>query len=247
VGRTKKAVVVTGAARGIGLATATLLAEAGVSVVMVDRDAMRLDASVDALRIGGASAVGRSLDVTNAAAIGLMMEDLQQEMVVKGLVNAAGVLQLGKITDLTEADWDRVLTVNLKSVFLMCREVVPILERNLGGSIVNIASISGRTKSILSAPNYVASKAGVIGLTMALAAQHGRAGIRVNCVAPGMIDTPMLSGYSSDDRNQITEAIPIGRFGEACEVAAVIAHLLSPEASYITGQTINVNGGQFMM
>ena len=163
-----------------------------------------------------------------------------------GLVNAAGILQLGTIADVSESDWDRVVDINLKGTYAMCRAVIPVFEARGGGSIVNLASISGRTKSLFSAPNYVASKAGVIGLTMALAAQHAAKGVRVNCVAPGVFRTPMTAVYSDEQWASILATIPLGRVGEASEVADVIASLLSEEWGYVTGQTINVNGGQFM-
>ena len=139
-----------------------------------------------------------------------------------------------------------MLDVNLKAVFLVCRALVPMLVSAGGGSVVNLTSVSGRTKSIYSAPNYVASKAGVIGLTMSLAAQLATDCVRVNSVAPGLVDTPMLSAYTEQQHEVMRSAIPMGRFAQAREVATVVRFLLSDDSSYITGQTLNVNGGQFM-
>src|SRR5262249_41242600 len=134
----------------------------------------------------------------------------------------------------------------LRGTFLLCRDLMPLLERAGGAGVVNVASVSGRTKSIFSAPSYVASKGGVIGLSMTLAAQHAAAGVRVNCVAPGIIDTPMLDAYSGEQRRQSWAGIPLGRMGRPDEVADAIVYLLSEQSSYVIGQTINVNGGLFM-
>lgn len=128
-----------------------------------------------------------------------------------------------------------------------CRAAIPILVRNGGGAVVNIASMSGRTKSVLTAPNYVASNAGVIGLTMSLANQHARDGVRVNCVAPGMIQTPMLDAYTGEQLDAIRAAVPMGRFADPSEIASVVSFLTSDAASYVTGETVNVNGGMFMV
>jgi NAD(P)-dependent dehydrogenase (short-subunit alcohol dehydrogenase family) len=116
---------------------------------------------------------------------------------------------------------------------------------NVGGAVVNISSMSGRTKSVATAANYVASNSGVIGLTMTLGAQHAKEGVRVNAIAPGMIETPMLEAYTSDQLDGIRGAVPMGRFADPAEIAAVASFLVSDKASYITGETINVNGGMF--
>lgn len=137
------------------------------------------------------------------------------------------------------------MDVNLKGTYVTCRAVIQILEARGGGAIVNLTSISGRTKSFYTAPNYVASKAGIIGLTM-VAAQHAATNVRVNAVAPGIIRTPMTKVYSDEHWTSLLPTIPLGRVGQPNEVANVIASLLSDEWSYVTGQTINVNGGQFM-
>jgi 3-oxoacyl-[acyl-carrier protein] reductase len=235
--------VVTGAASGIGHACARLLSTAGCDLALVDRDGELLAEA--ASELNGDEAFVRELDVTNAEALADLAADLEGHSVV-GLVNAAGIVQLGSITEVPEADWNRVLDVNLKGTYAVCRAFIPLLVAAGGGSIVNLASIGGRTKSTFSSPGYVASKAGVIGLTMALAAQHAGQDLRVNCVAPGVVETPMIAGYSEEQRQVIRDAIPLGRFAESEEIAAAIAFLLSDDASYVTGQTINVNGGQFM-
>jgi NAD(P)-dependent dehydrogenase (short-subunit alcohol dehydrogenase family) len=242
----ERTILVTGGASGIGLATARVLAETGAGLVLADRDAAGVQAAAEGLRAEGAPAEARALDVTDSVAVRDLVEELDRRVRLKGVVNAAGILQMGTVADVADEDWERVLAVNLTGTFAVCKAAIPALARRGGGAIVNLASIGGRTRSHHSAPNYVASKAGVIGLTMSLAAQHAADGIRVNCVAPGVIDTPMTSVLSDEQRAASLAAIPAGRLGDAREVAHVIASLLSDGWSYVTGQTINVNGGLFM-
>jgi 3-oxoacyl-[acyl-carrier protein] reductase len=237
---------VTGAAGGIGRAVAAALADRDLDLVLADKDQTALAAA--AAELTGRTAAIRTwqLDVTDSSAVTALARSLGGGTPVRGLVNAAGVLQLGRIGDVSDADWDRVVGVNLRGTFLLCRELIPLLEQAGRAAVVNIASVSGRTKSIYSSPSYVASKGGIIGLTMTLAAQHAALGVRVNAVAPGIIDTPMLDVYTAEQRQQACAGIPLGRTGSAAEVADVIVYLLSEQASYVLGQTINVNGGLFM-
>jgi NAD(P)-dependent dehydrogenase (short-subunit alcohol dehydrogenase family) len=238
--------VVTGAAGGIGRAVAASLLGVDGTVVLVDRDESGLAAVAEDLAGQTATVLTRRLDIASAEAVADLADDLAADGPIAGLVNAAGVLQLGTIREVSEDDWDRVVGINLKSVFLMCRAFIPRMASGGGGAVVNLGSISGRTKSVFSAPNYVAAKAGVIGLTMVLAAQHAAEGVRVNCVAPGVVDTPMLEPYSDEQRAALRTMIPAGRFAEAREIGETVAYLLSEQSSYVTGQTLNVNGGQFM-
>lgn len=161
------------------------------------------------------------------------------------LVNAAGIAQIGSIDDVSPEDWRRVLAVNLDAVFFACRAAYPHL-RQRAGAVVNVSSVSGRTKSMFTAPNYVASKAGVIGLTFALAAQWASDNVRVNCVAPGPATTGMHAMYAPEQIDRMTAAIPMGRFADPAEIADAIAYLAGQHAAYITGEVLNVNGGLFM-
>jgi NAD(P)-dependent dehydrogenase (short-subunit alcohol dehydrogenase family) len=241
-----RTVIVTGGASGIGLATCEALAARDDRIVLADRHADRARAEASRLAESGAVVEASEVDVTDPGAVESLVADVDEGGDLAGLVNSAGVVQLGTIADVSIEDWDRVVDVNLKGTFLTCRAVIPRLEARGGGAIVNLASIAGRTKSFYSAPNYVASKGGVIGLTMALAAQHAR-NVRVNCVAPGIFRTPMAQAYTDEQWASMQPTIPMGRVGRPPEVANVIVALLSDEWSYVTGQCINVNGGQFML
>lgn len=239
--------IVTGGASGIGLATSEALAARGDRIVLADRDIDRARAERSRLAETGGAVEAKEVDVADPAAVESFVAEVAEGGDLAGLVNAAGVLQLGTIADVSVEDWDRVVDVNLRGTFLTCRAVIPHLEARGAGAIVNLASIAGRTKSFYSAPNYVASKGGVIGLTMVLAAQHAARNVRVNCVAPGIFRTPMASAYTEEQWASLLPTIPMGRVGEPSEVANVIVSLLSDEWSYVTGQCINVNGGQFML
>jgi 3-oxoacyl-[acyl-carrier protein] reductase len=242
----QRTVLVVGGAGGIGLASAKAIARDGFDVVLADCDTLALKNAVEDLRGQGHDVEAYEMDVTDSATVDETIGRIAAESSLYGLVNAAGVLQLGTIVDVNEAEWSRVLDINLGGVYRTCRAAIPAMTS--GGSIVNLASQSGRTKSFFSAPNYVASKAGVIGLTMAIAAQHAAEGIRANAVAPGFIETPMTANaYTDEQRTAYTAGIPMRRSATADEVATVVAFLVSDRASYITGQTINVNGGSFML
>lgn len=242
-----RTVLVVGGASGIGLASAGALAADGFRVVIADRDLSRLDGAVGELRDKGYLVDGRPMDVTDRVSVSATIGEIAEQSRLHGLVNTAGILQIGSVLEVTEADWDRLIAVNLTGTFLTCKAAVEAMVPSGGGAIVNLASQSGRTKSFYSAPNYVASKAGVIGLTMSIAAQHAADGVRANAVAPGLVETPMIAdAYTAEQRARVVAATPLGRFATADEVAEVVVFLVSDRSSYVTGQTINVNGGSFM-
>jgi len=241
--------IVTGGGSGIGRAVCLQLAERGVHVAVADVRIEQAKAVAAEIAAPGGLALACRANVADSADVAAAVDQVMAwRQRIDILVNCAGIYQVGGINDISEADWDRVLAVNLKGAFLMCKAVAPIMQAQGGGAIVNTSSISGRTKSTLAGVNYVASKAGVIGLTMCLANQLAVHGIRVNCVAPGTTDTPMTSVvFSAGDAAGFRSSIPLGRMGRPDEIAAAIVFLASPAASFITGETVNVNGGAFMV
>ena len=231
-------IVVTGGAGAIGGAIAELL------VARTTHDVLLLDREQPVRLVDGSRVRGAALDVADDQAWDELARDLG-DTTVRGLVTAAGILQAGTIDEVSVSQWDTMVDVNLKGTYLAARALLPHLRR-AGGAVVTISSISGRTRSTFAAPSYVASKAGVIGLTMSLAAQEAP-GVRVNAVAPGVIESPMTASYGPERLAALRAAIPLDRLGSPEDVAAAVVWLLSDDSAYVTGQTINVNGGQFML
>jgi len=244
-----QAAIVTGGGSGIGRAVCALLARQGVNVAVIDLDLARARAVATKVEAGNSCrAIACQADVSSGDQVNAVVERAVREFEgIDILVNCAGMYAIGTILDVSEKDWDRMLAVNLKGQFLTCKAVVPVMQRQGSGAIVNVSSISGRTTSLLAGPHYVASKAGVIGLTMCLANQLASYGIRVNCVAPGTTDTPMVGWLEPDQAERLRTRVPLGRIATPAEVASAIVFLASPAASYITGETLNVNGGSFMV
>ena len=232
-----KRALITGAAGGIGGATAALLVEEGARVAVADLQPH-----------AGDFAVSVSLDVTSDESVHSAVSEVERVLGrIDVLVNCAGIYRIGQLADVDSDAWDQLMDINLRGTYLVCRAVLPgMLERG-AGSIVNLSSISGRTKSTLAAPSYVASKAGVIGLTMALASQSAPRGVRVNAVAPGPVDTEMIRGLPAELKPGLLATIPLGRLATARGIAQAIAFLASDAAAHITGETLNVNGGAFMV
>jgi 3-oxoacyl-[acyl-carrier protein] reductase len=243
-----KAAIVTGGGSGIGRATCLRLVEQGVNVAVVDIDLDRATEVATEVAARGARSIACQVDISSSEQVSQAVRRAAEAFgQIDVLVNCAGIYKIGTLDQVSEADWDRMLSVNLKGPFLFCKAVVPLMQQRRSGAIVNVSSISGRTTSVLAGPHYVASKAGVIGLTMCLASQLAASGIRVNCVAPGSVDTPMLDFLQPDQYDRLKSRVPLGRLATPEEVAAAIFFLVSPMASYITGETLNVNGGTFMV
>jgi NAD(P)-dependent dehydrogenase (short-subunit alcohol dehydrogenase family) len=233
--------VVTAAAQGIGAATARAFALAGYRLVLADVDESGLDESVAAC---GPNAVGVRADVTSeVGADSIIGTAISTFGALDALVNVVGGSRPGTtVADLSLADWDRMLTLNLTSVFLMCRAALPHLVARQG-TVVNVASGAG-LRGMKANPGYVAAKAGVVGLTRALAIDHTPAGVRVNCVAPGPILTPLMRRNRTADEIAAMGRISLaGRIGDPDEIAAAILWLSGPESSYVVGQTVEVDGG----
>ena len=238
--------LITGAGGGIGRATALRLAQAGARIAAVDLDLAAAQATAAAVADAGGAAWAAAAEVTDAdAAAQTVAAAAAHWGRLDALVNSAGILRTGTALETSPEDWRLVLEINLTGTFLWSRAVLPHLLR-ASGAIVNLSSLAGRTKSILAAPSYAASKAGVIGLTMTMAAHHAKDGVRINCVAPGPAETTMITSLPSEQYEQVMSALPTGRLATPEEIADVIHFLLSDAASFITGQCIDVNGGLFM-
>jgi NAD(P)-dependent dehydrogenase (short-subunit alcohol dehydrogenase family) len=233
-----KTALVTGAARGIGLATTHLFLEEGWRVVMVDRDAPALEEAAQGL--AGARAI--LADVSIPEDVARIVEEAGLDAGLDALVNNAGVADFGPIETTDFARWRTVMETNLDGVFLMTQALTPAL-RIAKGAIVNIASISGLRASTLRVA-YGTSKAGVIQLTQQQAVELGEHGIRANCVCPGPVRTKLaMAVHTQDIIDAYHDAIPLNRYGSEREIAEAIAFLCSDKASYITGQTLAVDGG----
>lgn len=233
--------IVTGAARGIGLATARLLLEQGWRVALVDRDADALDEAIATVESQGG--FGLWADVSEPAQVARMIGDtVARTGRIDALVNNAGVAHFGPMEDTSPDEWRRVMATNLDGVFLCSQAALPALKRR-GGAIVNIASISGLRASTLRVA-YGTSKAAVMHLTRQQAVELGEFGIRANCVAPGPVRTKLaMAVHSPEIIAAYHDAIPLNRYGTERELAEVIVFLCSDRAAYVTGQIIAVDGG----
>jgi 3-oxoacyl-[acyl-carrier protein] reductase len=234
--------LVTGAGGGIGTATARRLAQEGAQVAVMDLGAEGVAATAAAIRAEGGEALALLGDVTQAAVV----QDIVRQVAERYgrldvLINNAGINRDAMAPKMTEDQWDAVLTVNLKGTFLCCQAVFPIMREQNDGRIVNTSSISAVGN--IGQANYAASKAGVIGLTRTLALEWARYGIRVNAVAPGGTETRMTAGIPAHIREQLISRLPLKRFAQPEEIAAVHAFLASDDASYLTGQCIFADGG----
>jgi len=237
--------LVTGASRGIGAAIALELAQRGLKVIgtaTTDDGAARITAALSA----HAGCKGATLDVNNAAAAEALIDGIVKEHGgLQVLVNNAGITRDMLAMRLKDEDWDAVLDTNLKAVFRMSRAVMRTMMKQRYGRIISITSVVGASGNAGQA-NYAAAKAGVAGMTRALARELGSRGITVNCVAPGFIETDMTAGLPEEQHKALLGQIPLGHLGKPADIAHAVAFLASPQANYVTGQELHVNGGMYM-
>jgi 3-oxoacyl-[acyl-carrier protein] reductase len=238
--------LVTGAAQGIGRAIALALADAGADVAIADLNQEKLAQVAKEIEVKSRKQMKFGVNVTDAEAVKGMAEQ-----VVAGwgkidiLVNNAGITRDNLAMRMKLDEWEAVLKTNLNAAFYCIRAVLPAMVKQRYGRIVNIASVVAQAGNVGQA-NYIASKAGIIGLTKAIAAEVAKRNITVNAVAPGFIATPMTENLPPEVKERMLSLVPIGRMGTDCEVANGVCFLASQEASYITGHVLNINGGMYM-
>lgn len=247
-----KTAVISGAAspRGIGLATARRFSAEGARVAILDIDGAAAEAAARSLDAGpGEPHLGLACNVTDQASCARAIETVIGAFGrIDILVNNAGVTQPVKFLEITPGDWDRIQDVNLKGILFLSQAVVPHMRKRKAGSIACMSSVSAqRGGGIFGGPHYSAAKAGVLGLAKAMAREFGPDGVRVNCVTPGLIGTDITAGKLTDEmKAKILEGIPLGRLGEANDVAGIYTFLASDLSAYVTGAVIDVNGGMLI-
>jgi 3-oxoacyl-[acyl-carrier protein] reductase len=245
-GLAEEVALVTGASRGIGRAIAEQLARAGATVVGTATTAAGAEAISARLTELGARGRGAVFDVRDAAGTEMLVDAIVRDFGrLSVLVNNAGITRDTLALRMKDEDWAAVLDTNLSGVFRLSRAVLRGMMKARHGRIVNITSVVGASGNAGQA-NYAAAKAGVVGLTKALAREVGSRGITVNCVAPGFIDTDMTRALSEHQTQALLAQIPLGRLGSADDIAAAVVFLASPAGAYITGTTLHVNGGMYM-
>lgn len=241
-----RAALVTGGARGIGKAIAVALAKKGADIGVVDLNLADAEKAASEIAALGAKAKGFEGNVANQESVASFVKAFTEHFGhLDMLVNNAGITKDGLLMRMKEEDWDAVLDVNLKSVFLCCREAVKVMSKQKYGRIVNISSVVAFMGNPGQA-NYSASKAGMVGLTKTVAREYASRGITANAVAPGFIQTAMTDALPEKVREEMMKSIPLGTFGTAEDVANAVVFLSSPDSGYITGQVIHVNGGMYM-
>jgi 3-oxoacyl-[acyl-carrier protein] reductase len=237
---------VTGASRGIGRAIALTLCRSGFEIVVASPEIENNEAVAEEIRACSGQAMTLNFDLTSAESVTEgFAKTLKDKTRVDVLVNNAGITRDGLAVRMKPADWDLVLKINLYGAFLCSQQALPSMMRNRWGRIINIASVVGQAGAAGQA-NYAASKAGLIGLTKALAQEMGSRGITVNAVAPGYIDTDMTKVLPEEVKQKILSTIPLGRMGTVEDIAAAVKFLASEAAGYITGHVLAVNGGMYM-
>ncbi|MDH4218049.1 MAG: SDR family oxidoreductase [Candidatus Aminicenantes bacterium] len=241
--------VVTGAGRGMGRAISFKLSEAGARVVVGDIDRVNAEETAIFLKEHKGSSIACTVDVSDERSVASMVtKALESFGQVDILVNNAGIMYRTRIMDISAEEWDQVIRVNLTGPFLCTRAVLPVMKKKKFGRIVNISSSAGRSVSTLGGAHYTASKAGLLGLTRAVAKEVAPFGITANAVCPGLIDTEMVRKTTSQkELTDFLDSFPIKRIGTPEEVGELVVFLCSDKASYITGVSLDINGGDLMI
>jgi 3-oxoacyl-[acyl-carrier protein] reductase len=241
-----KTALVTGAAQGIGRDIALGLAADGAEVVICDVNLEAAQKTAADIEAKGRKSLALKANVASSADVTAMVDQVVEKFGrIDILVNNAGITRDGLILRMKDEDWDLVLSINLKGAFLCTKSALKYMSKQRSGTIINIASIVGAMGNAGQA-NYVASKAGLIGLTKTIAREYANRNVTANAVAPGFIDTAMTQALTEQVRTDLAKQIPLGRLGSSEDVANAVRFLASPAAAYITGQVIHVNGGMYM-
>jgi 3-oxoacyl-[acyl-carrier protein] reductase len=239
-----KIAIVTGGGKGIGKAICLTLAEKGATIVVADKD---VASAKEIASVGSNQSIGVEVDVSIEESILKLYAYIKEQFGrVDILVNNAGIFKATPILDISAAEWDLIQAVNLRGAFLMGREALRLMKSQQGGRIINIASMSAKTGGIAAGAHYSASKAGLVCFTKSLAMQSAEFGICVNAITPGLIETDLTKAWGQETNARLTERIPLKKFGQAQDVAEMVAFLASARGRYITGEIIDINGGIWM-
>ena len=239
-------ILVTGGARGIGKAIAENFAKRGAHLVIADISLGSAEETAKEISASGVRTLALGLDVSKSDDVTAAFDKIMKEFGrIDVVINNAGITRDGLVLRMKEEDWDAVISINLKGVFLCSKEAVKLMVKQRYGRIVNIASVVAFMGNPGQA-NYSASKAGIVGLTKTVAKEYASRGVTVNAVAPGFIATAMTDALPDNIRQEMLKSIPVGSFGSVDDVANAVAFLASPDSGYITGQVIHVNGGMYM-
>lgn len=239
--------IVTGAAQGIGKAIAAEFCKEGAKAAIFDINEDKGKTTAEEITRSGGEAIFMRCDVTRPVEIEKAVGEVVSAFgAVNILVNNAGILHSTPIEDVTEDEWDRMMAVNLKSVFFMTQKVLPYFKKQGGGKIVNMSSLAGRMGGFANGLGYSASKAGIIGLTYGFAYRLAKFNINVNAIAPGTTETDILNAFTPERIQQLRESVPIKRLGKPQDIANLAVFLASSKASFMTGAVVDMNGGMFM-
>jgi len=241
--------IVTGGGRGIGRAIAARLTGAGAEVMIADIDGWQAEKTAKELRRKSVSIIAAQVDVTEEKSVKRMMERALKEFSkLDILINNAGIMFRTRIQDITLEEWQKIMQVNLSGPFLCTQAALPLMKKNGYGRVVNISSSAGRSVSTLGGAHYTASKAGLLGFTRAVAKEMAPFGITVNAICPGLIDTQMARDTTTkEELERFINSFPIRRLGSPEEIGDLVVFLCSEKASYITGASIDINGGDLMI